>query len=112
METTHKYFRLIQSVFFILLLSFSMSSCEKEEPVSTPPSTRQTAPPVDDLTDFELSDPIIRPDNEQTVFMYLCLLYTSHDWQGNRKERVMRSKVFLKHRQSFGKSDSRSCFHP
>ncbi|WP_458408794.1 clostripain-related cysteine peptidase [Bacteroides congonensis] len=73
METTHKYFRLIQSVFFILilLLSFSMSSCEKEEPVSTPPSTRQTDPPVDDLTDFELSDPIIRPDNEQTVFMYL-----------------------------------------
>ena len=71
METTHKYFRLIQSVFFILLLSFSMSSCEKEEPVSTSPSTRQTDPPVDDLTDFELSDPIIRPDNEQTVFMYL-----------------------------------------
>ena len=71
METTHKYFRLIQSVIFILLLSFSMSSCEKEEPVSTPPSTRQTDPPVDDLTDFELSDPIIRPDNEQTVFMYL-----------------------------------------
>ena len=71
METTHKYFRLIQSVIFILLLSFSMSSCEKEEPVSTPPSTRQTDPPVDDLTDFETSDPIIRPNNEQTVFMYL-----------------------------------------
>lgn len=71
METTHKYFRLIQSVIFIILLSFSMSSCEKEEPVSTPPSTRQTDPPVDDLTDFELSDPIIRPNNEQTVFMYL-----------------------------------------
>ena len=71
METTHKYFRLIQSVIFILLLSFSMSSCEKEEPVSTPPSTRQTDPPVDDLTEFERSDPIIRPNNEQTVFMYL-----------------------------------------
>lgn len=71
METTHKYFRLIQSVIFILLLSFSMSSCEKEDPVSTPPSTRQTDPPVDDLTDFERSDPIIRPNNEQTVFMYL-----------------------------------------
>lgn len=71
METTHKYFRLIQSVIFILLLSFSMSSCEKEEPVSTTPSTRQTETPVDDLTDFETSDPIIRPNNEQTVFMYL-----------------------------------------
>lgn len=71
METTHKYFRLIQSVIFILLLSFSMSSCEKEEPTSTTPSTRQTETPVDDLTDFETSDPIIRPNNEQTVFMYL-----------------------------------------
>ena len=71
METTHKYFRLIQSVIFILLLSFSMSSCEKEEPISTTPSTRQTETPVDDLTDFETSDPIIRPNNEQTVFMYL-----------------------------------------
>ena len=72
METTHKYFRLIQSVIFILLLSFSMSSCEKEEPVSTPPSTSQTELPDDKLADFEIiSEPIIRPDNEQTVFMYL-----------------------------------------
>lgn len=72
METTQKYYRLVQSVLFMLLLSFSMISCEKEEPVSTAPNTRQTdTPGDDDPADSGLSEPIIRPNNEQTVFMYL-----------------------------------------
>lgn len=65
-----KYYRLVQSVLFMLLLSFSMISCEKEEQVSIPPSTNQTEP-SDGSTRTELSEPIIRPNNEQTVFMYL-----------------------------------------
>ena len=59
-----KYYRLVQSVLFMLLLSFSMISCEKEEPVSTAPNTRQTdTPGDDDPADSGLSEPIIRPNN-------------------------------------------------
>lgn len=66
-----KYNRLIQSVLFILFLSFGLISCEKEEPGSTPSTTRQTDNPGDGETAPAISEPIIRPNNEQTVFMYL-----------------------------------------
>ena len=37
-----QYYRLMKSILFVLFLSFGMISCEKEDPVSTSPGTRQT----------------------------------------------------------------------
>lgn len=37
-----QYYRLMKSILFVLFLSFGMISCEKEDPVSTSPNTRQT----------------------------------------------------------------------
>ena len=64
-----QYYRLMKSILFVLFLSFGMISCEKEDPVSTSPNTRQTD--NTDPTDPDPTDPVVRSDNEQTVFMYL-----------------------------------------
>ena len=48
-----------------------MISCEKEDPVSTSPTTRQTDDSTTDPTDPDPTDPVVRSNNEQTVFMYL-----------------------------------------
>lgn len=64
-----QYYRLMKSILFVLFLSFGMISCEKEDPVSTSPDTRQTD--NTDPTDPDPTDPVVRSDNEQTVFMYL-----------------------------------------
>ena len=64
-----QYYRLMKSILFVLFLSFGMISCEKEDPVSTSPGTRQTD--NTDPTDPDPTDPVVRSDNEQTVFMYL-----------------------------------------
>ena len=69
METMQQYYRLMKSILFVLFLSFGMISCEKEDPVSTSPNTRQTD--NTDPTDPDPTDPVVRSDNEQTVFMYL-----------------------------------------
>lgn len=60
-----QYNRLMKSVLFVLFLSVGMISCENEEPVSSSPDTEQTDNP-DNST-----DPVVRSNNEQTVFMYL-----------------------------------------
>ena len=69
METMQQYYRLMKSILFVLFLSFGMISCEKEDPVSRSPNTRQTD--NTDPTDPDPTDPVVRSDNEQTVFMYL-----------------------------------------
>lgn len=58
MKARPKYFHFVTSGIFLLLLSFSLTSCEKEDTISNSPNTRQT-------------EPTVRGDNEQTVFMYL-----------------------------------------
>lgn len=65
------YYRLMKSILFVLLLSFGMISCEKEDPVATSPTTRQTDDSTTDPTDPNPTDPVVRSNNEQTVFMYL-----------------------------------------
>ena len=65
------YYRLMKSILFVLFLSFGMISCEKEDPVSTSPTTRQTDDSTTDPTDPDPTDPVVRSNNEQTVFMYL-----------------------------------------
>ena len=65
------YYRLMKSILFVLLLSFGMISCEKEDPVATSPTTRQTDDSTTDPTDPDPTDPVVRSNNEQTVFMYL-----------------------------------------
>lgn len=42
MEAMQQYYRLMKSILFVLFLSFGIISCEKEDPVSTSPNTRQT----------------------------------------------------------------------
>ena len=69
MEAMQQYYRLMKSILFVLFLSFGIISCEKEDPVSTSPNTRQTD--NTDPTDPDPTDPVVRSDNEQTVFMYL-----------------------------------------
>ena len=71
METMQPYYRLMKSILFVLFLSFGMISCEKEDPVSTSPTTRQTDDSTTDPTDPDPTDPVVRSNNEQTVFMYL-----------------------------------------
>ena len=66
-----QYYRLMKSILFVLFLSFGMISCEKEDPVSTSPTTRQTDDSTTDPTDPDPTDPVVRSNNEQTVFMYL-----------------------------------------
>lgn len=66
MEAMQQYYRLMKSILFVLFLSFGIISCEKEDPVSTSPNTRQTD--NTDPTDPDPTDPVVRSDNEQTVF--------------------------------------------
>lgn len=57
-----KYLHLLESVFIMLFLSFSMTSCEKENLTSTPLPTEP-----EEVSDGE---PIKRAHNDQTIFMY------------------------------------------
>ena len=60
METMQPYYRLMKSILFVLLLSFGMISCEKEDPVATSPTTRQTDDSTTDPTDPNPTDPVVR----------------------------------------------------
>ncbi len=54
----------------MLFLSFSMASCEKEDIIPESPDIEDTENPTD--TDpNEIVPPIVRANNEQTIFMYL-----------------------------------------
>ncbi len=53
------YYRLMKSILFVLFLSFGMISCEKEDPVSTSPTTRQTDDSTTDPTDPHEIGPIL-----------------------------------------------------
>ena len=58
----------MKSILFVLFLSFGMISCEKEDPVSTSPGTRQTD--NTDPTDPDPTDPVVvRIMNK----LYLCI---------------------------------------
>ena len=70
MKTKQKYYHLIKPIIFVLFLSFSMASCEKEDIIPESPDIEDTENPTD--TDpNEIVPPIVRANNEQTVFMYL-----------------------------------------
>ena len=63
-----QYYRLMKSILFVLFLSFGMISCEKEDPVSTSPNTRQT-----DNTDSTDPDPTDRWFVRIMNKLYLCI---------------------------------------
>lgn len=70
MKTKQKYYHLIKPIIFVLFLSFSMASCEKEDIIPESPDIEDTENPTD--TDpNEIVPPIVRANNEQTIFMYL-----------------------------------------
>lgn len=64
MRIKRKYICFVESVIFILFLSFGMTSCEKDDPISASEETEKTDPNGND-------EPNVRSNNEQTVFMYL-----------------------------------------
>lgn len=64
MKTKRTYYYFV-SVVFILFFSFGMTSCEIEDPISASGEIENPDP------SGGKEDPIVRSENEQTVFMYL-----------------------------------------
>lgn len=71
MKTKRKYYYFVEVV-FILFLSFGITSCETDDPISTSEIIEKPDPSggKDDPSGGK-DDPNVRSDNEQTVFMYL-----------------------------------------
>lgn len=60
MKTKQKYYHLIKPIIFVLFLSFSMASCEKEDIIPESPDIEDTENPTD--TDpNEIVPPIYNP---------------------------------------------------
>ena len=71
MKTKQKYYHLIKPIIFVLFLSFSMASCEKED-IIPDIAGYQKIQKILRMTDpNEIVPPIVRANNEQTIFMYL-----------------------------------------
>ena len=47
MKTKQKYYHLIKPIIFVLFLSFSMASCEKEDIIPESPDIEDTENPTD-----------------------------------------------------------------
>ena len=48
MKTKQKYYHLIKPIIFVLFLSFSMASCEKEDIIPESPDIEDTENPTED----------------------------------------------------------------
>ena len=69
MKTKQKYYHLIKPIIFVLFLSFSMASCEKEDIIPESPDIEDAENPTD--TDpNEIVPPIVR---EIMSKRYLCI---------------------------------------
>ena len=49
MKTKQKYYHLIKPIIFVLFLSFSMASCEKEDIIPESPDIEDTENPTDTI---------------------------------------------------------------
>lgn len=91
MKTKRKYYYFVEVV-FILFLSFGITSCEKDDPISASGEIENPDP------SGGKEDPIVRSDNEQTVFMYLPWSnnLTSNFYQNIKDMKAIIAKNILK----------------
>lgn len=71
MKTKQKYYHLIKPIIFVLFLSFSMASCEKEDIIPESPDIEDTENPTD--TDPNEIVPPILLYGQIMSKRYLCI---------------------------------------
>lgn len=68
MKTKQKYYHLIKPIIFVLFLSFSMASCEKEDIIPESPDIEDAENPTD--TDpNEIVPPIVRANKANDIYV-------------------------------------------